>query len=132
MELQKVNCKQQACFIISNSNVIDIRDSASRVFQSVYSFPNMNKVLCYETGACHLPQVLFVFVNSIGCLSLQYSYSYMLHCRYLSSDGSITTLNDSLTSLLTDPLFTISILQRYEILYISSQCLVEKANKGDE
>ena len=103
MELQQVNCKQQACFIISNSNVIDIRDSASRVFQSIYSFPNMEKVLCYKTGACHLPQVLFVFVNSTGCLSLQYS----IHTCFIAD---ICLLMDLLRlSMIHSPLFLLTL-----------------------
>lgn len=52
-------------------------------------------------------------------------YSFKFYSRYLSPDGSITIMNDSLASLLKDPLFTASILQRFDILYVSSHCIVD-------
>ena len=103
MELQQFNCKQQACFIISNSNVTDIRDSASRVSQSIHSIPNMDKVFCYGTGTCHLPQVLFMFVNSTGCLLLQYS----IHTSFILD---ICLLMDLLRhSMIHSPLFLLTL-----------------------
>lgn len=72
MELQNFNSKLRACFILSNSRMIEIRDSASFIFKSIHSDPSAKQVYQHASYMCDLPQVLFIYIDPTGCFLLQY------------------------------------------------------------